>query len=386
MKNTYLLTILAAILVSCGGGNSSVEDVIASGDLEKIKAKREEINAVHDELGAELKALNEAVKKLDTAKNYALVTALKVKDTLFNHYIELRGNVSTKENIIINAEYSGAVQQLLVKEGQSVKKGQVLARIDDGGLSAQIAQLKAQANLSETTFERQKRLWDQNIGSEIQYLQAKTQYESNKSAVAQLEKQLAKATVVAPFSGTIEEIMSEQGSNVAMGTPLMRIVSLNNMYIESEVPEKYLASIDKGTRVIADFPVINKKIETEVRQVSNYINPSNRSFKIEVGVPNENGLVKPNLTAKVIINDYTSENAFLIPQSVISENSEGNQYVYIATNIKDSGEAEVHQSVIKTGKTQGDLVEVLEGVKTGDFIIKEGARSVQEGQNVQILK
>ncbi|MCF8713423.1 efflux RND transporter periplasmic adaptor subunit [Joostella atrarenae] len=386
MKQTYLIILTALILASCGGDNKSVEDVIESGNLEQIKAKREQVNAEHDALSADLKALNQAVKKLDTTKNYALVTTFVAKDSLFNHYIELQGSVSTKENIIINAEYSGALQQVLVKEGQEVRKGQVLARIDEGGLGAQLAQLKAQESLSQTTYERQKRLWEQNIGSEIQYLQAETQYESNKSAVSQLESQLAKATVVAPFSGTIEEIMSDQGSNVSMGTPLMRIVSLSNMYIESEVPEKYLASIEKGTKVIADFPVINKKIDTEIRQVSNYINPNNRSFKIEVGVPNKDGLIKPNLTAKVVINDYTSENAFLIPQSVISENSEGNQYVYIATNINGSNEAEVHQSIIQTGKTQGDLVEILEGIKAGDHIIKEGARSVQEGQNVQILK
>ncbi|WP_335965747.1 efflux RND transporter periplasmic adaptor subunit [Galbibacter sp. PAP.153] len=387
MKKTYLIIISALVLASCGGGGKqSVDEVIENGNLEAIKQKREELSLQHDALGADIKKLNNAVKKLDTTKNYVLVTAFTAKDTLFNHYIELQGNVSTKENIVINAEYSGALQQVVVKEGQSVHKGQVLARIDEGGLGAQLAQLKAQETLAKTTYERQKRLWEQNIGSEMQYLQAQTQYESNKSAVSQLESQLSKATVVAPFSGTIEEIISEQGTNVAMGTPIMRIVSLNNMYIETEVPEKYLPSIKKGTNVIAEFPVIGEKVETDVRQVSNYINPSNRSFKIEVGVPNKNGMIKPNLTAKVIINDYTSEKAFLIPQSVISENAEGNQYVYIASNIADNGEAEVHQAVIQTGKTQGNLVEVVKGINAGDYIIKEGARSVQEGQKVKILK
>ncbi|WP_317133719.1 biotin/lipoyl-binding protein [Galbibacter orientalis] len=134
MKQTYLIILTAVILASCGGGdNKSVEDVIASGNLEQIKAKREEVNLEHDALSTDLKALNEAVKKLDTTKNYVLVTAFKAKDSLFNHYIELQGSVSTKENIIINAEYSGALQQVLVKEGQEVRKGQVLARIDEGG-------------------------------------------------------------------------------------------------------------------------------------------------------------------------------------------------------------------------------------------------------------
>ncbi|MCX2678872.1 efflux RND transporter periplasmic adaptor subunit [Galbibacter sp. EGI 63066] len=387
MKNIYATIFLAAFMVSCGGDSKkSVDDVIAEGDLKALRTMREEVSKQHDILGADLGKLDEAIKKLDTVENRVLVTALKAKDTLFNHYIELQGNVSTKENLMINAEYSGTLQRVYVNEGQKVGRGQVLARIDDGGLGAQLSQLRAQASLAKTTFERQKRLWEQNIGSEMQYLESQTQYESTKNAVVQLERQLVKTTVIAPFSGTIEEIISEQGSNVSPGTAILRIVSLRNMYIEAEVPERYLPNVKKGTQVIADFPVLGEKVETEVRQASNYINPGNRSFRIEVGVPNKNGSIKPNLTAKMNINDYTNEKAILVPQSVISENAEGDQYVYVASAIDENGEAEVHRSIIETGKTQEDLVEVLSGIKEGDQIIKEGARSVQEGQKVKILK
>src|SRR5690554_5525155 len=386
MKKASLIFISTILLSSCGKNETSVDQVIENGNLQEIRTKLDAITIQHDQLGADMRRLSAAVKELDTTSNLALVTAIKAKDTLFHHYIELQGNVATKENILINAEHSGTLQQVFVTEGQKVRKGQVLAKIDDGGLEAQLAQLKAQSNLAKTTFERQKRLWDQNIGSEIQFLQAKTQYESNKNAVAQLEKQLSKSKVIAPFSGTIEQINSEQGSNISIGTPIMRIVSLDQMYIETEVPEKYLPSITKGTDVIAVFPVLNKKVDTEVRQVSNYINPSNRTFKIEVDVPNKDQMIKPNLTAKVVINDYSNDSTFLVPQSIISENSDGEQYLYIASNMLDNGEAEVHQVVVKTGKTQGDLVEILDGIKTGDYLINEGARSVQEGQRVKILK
>ncbi|EKF56891.1 RND family efflux transporter MFP subunit [Galbibacter marinus] len=386
MKKASLIFISTILLSSCGKNETSVDQVIENGNLQEIRTKLDAITIQHDQLGADMRRLSAAVKELDTTSNLALVTAIKAKDTLFHHYIELQGNVATKENILINAEHSGTLQQVFVTEGQKVRKGQVLAKIDDGGLEAQLAQLKAQSNLAKTTFERQKRLWDQNIGSEIQFLQAKTQYESNKNAVAQLEKQLSKSKVIAPFSGTIENIHSEQGSNISIGTPILRIVSLDQMYIETEVPERYLPSITKGTDVIAVFPVLNKKVETEIRQVSNYINPSNRTFKIEVDVPNKDQMIKPNLTAKVVINDYTNQSTFLLPQSIISENSEGEQYLYIASDIQDNGEAEVHQVIVKTGKTQGDLVEILDGIKAGDFLINEGARSVQEGQRVKILK
>lgn len=386
MKKASLILFSTLLLASCGGKNTSVDEVIESGDLQKIRAKLDAITEKHDAMGVDIRKLSAAAKELDSTANLTLVTAIKAKDTLFNHYIELQGNVTTKENIMINAEHPGTLQKVFVTEGQKVSKGQVLAKIDDGGLEAQLAQLKAQSSLSQTTFERQKRLWDQNIGSEIQFLQAKTQFESNKSAVSQLEKQLSKAVVVAPFSGTIEEISSDQGSNISIGTPIMRIVSLDQMYIVTEVPEKYLPSIKKGTEAFAVFPVLGEKVATEVRQVSNYINPSNRTFKIEVAVPNKNQMIKPNLTAKVIINDYTNDSTILLPQSIISENSNGEQYVYVASNIKDNGEAEVHQAIVETGRTQGDLVEIIDGIKSGDQIIKEGARSVQEGQEVKILK
>ena len=386
MKKASLIFISTLLLFSCGNKEESVDQVIENGNLQEIRARLDAVNEAHDALGADIRKLSAAAKELDTTTNLALVTTIMAKDTLFHHYIELQGNVTTKENILINAEYSGTLQQVFVTEGQKVRKRQVLAKIDDGGLSAQLAQLKAQANLAKTTFERQKRLWDQNIGSEIQFLQSKTQYESNKNAVTQLEKQLSKAKVVAPFDGTVEHISSEQGSNISMGTPILRIVSLDQMYIETEVPEKYLPNIEKGTSVIAEFPVLGKKVDTEVRQVSNYIKPSNRTFKIEIDVPNKDHMIKPNLTAKVIINDYTNDSTFLLPQSIISENSDGEQYLYIASNIQDDGEAEVHQAIVKTGKTQGDLVEILEGIEAGDYLIKEGARSVQEGQQVKILK
>lgn len=386
MKKTSLIFIITILLSSCGKKETSVEQVIENGNLQELRSKLDAITLQHDQLGADMRKLSAAIKELDTTANLPLVTTIKAKDTLFQHYIELQGNVTTKENIMINAEYSGTLQKVFVTEGQKVRKGQILAQIDDGGLGAQLAQLKAQSNLAKTTFERQSRLWEQNIGSEIQFLQAKTQYESNKNAVAQLEKQLSKSKVIAPFSGTIEHINSEQGSNISIGTPIMRIVSLDQMYIETEVPEKYLPSIAKGTDVIAVFPVLNKKVDTEVRQVSNYINPSNRTFKIEVDVPNKDQMIKPNLTAKVVINDYSNDSTFLVPQSIISENSDGEQYLYIASNMLDNGEAEVHQVVVKTGKTQGDLVEILDGIKTGDYLINEGARSVQEGQRVKILK
>jgi membrane fusion protein, multidrug efflux system len=165
---------------------------------------------------------------------------------LFTHYIEIQGNVDTKENIVISPEYSGILTQLYVKAGQKVSKGQVLARIDDGGLSSSLAQAETQLALAKTTFERQKNLWDQKIGSEIQFLQAKTSLESQQKVVAQIKSQLNKTNVVAPFSGTIDEVMTERGKVVAPGMNLFRIVNLSNMYVTANVPENYIPQLKLG--------------------------------------------------------------------------------------------------------------------------------------------
>lgn len=383
MKKLYIILLSSLMIISCGDGNEdkSIDSVIASGDINAIKLKRNELTTNYEE---RVQLLNEAIAKLDTIEKVSLITTIEVKDTLFNHFVELQGSVDTKENIIINAEYPGTLLSVLVKEGQSVRKGQLLAKIDDGGLAAQLSQLQVQADLAQTTFERQKRLWDQKIGSEIQFLQAKTQYESVQNSVSQLRSQLAKTNVTAPFSGTIDEIISQQGTNVSPGTPIMRIVSLDDMYIDVEVPEKYLSNIEKGTTVKINFPILKDTIESKVRQVSSYINPSNRSFKIQVDVPNKKGQIKPNLTARVNINDYTNEKAILIPQSIVSENADGEQYAYVVKD-KDTGDIAVAKRVIiKTGRTQGDLIEVLEGIESGDEIIDEGARRVQDNQKVKI--
>ena len=300
--------------------------------------------------------------------------------------LELQGNVTTKNLMVITPEYNGILTNVYVKEGQKVTKGQVLARIDDGGLGQQLAQLQIQADLAKTTFERQKRLWDQKIGSEIQYLQAKSSYESQQQAVNQLKQQLAKTTVRAPFSGTIDDIITEQGSVVGAGqTQLIRIVNLDNMYIETEVPERYISNVVAGKNVQVEFAVLGKTIDTKVRQASDFINPANRTFKVEIAIPNKEKTIKPNLTAKLKINDYTSENALLVPQSIISENAEGEQYVYVVKNKNANGEGVANRVIIKTGKTQGDVIEVLEGIENGVEIIKEGARSVKDGQTVKVL-
>ena len=386
MKNIYTILIITLMFSSCGSDkNKSVEDVITDQDLKEMRAKKEEITNKQIEYASQIKLLDDEISKLDTIKKIPLITTFIAKEEMFKHYLELQGNVDTKNLLTITPEYNGILSRIYVKEGQRVNKGQVLAKIDDGGLRQQLTLLQIQAELAKTTFERQERLWNQNIGSEIQYLQSKSNYEAQQQAVNQLQVQLDKTIVKAPFSGTIDDVISEQGTVVAAGqTPLILLVNLKDMYIETDVPESHITSVTKNKNVIVELPVLGKTIETQIRQVGSYINPANRTFKIEVAVPNKDKSIKPNLTAKLKINDYSNSKAFLIPQSIISENAEGQQFIYV---VKDRNEklGVSKRVIIKTGKTQGDVIEVLEGIENGSEIIQEGARSVKEGQTVEII-
>ena len=386
MKTIYTLLFAALLITSCGDKKEqTLEDVIATKDLKQIREKKSELDTKVQEISEEIKKLNEAIEELDTLKRVPLVTSLVLEKQVFEHYLELQGNVKTKQNVLIYPEMAGTLEKVYVKEGQNVYKGQALAKIDDGGMAQQVAQLEATTALAKTTFERQKRLWEQKIGSEIQFLQAKTNYEASQNQLAQLKKVLDKSTIRAPFAGVIDNVIKDQGTVVAPGpgSEVFRIVNLANMYIEADIPETYITNITDGKDVEINFPILNKTLTTKVRQTGNFIDPANRTFKIEVGVPNNDKSIKPNLTAKLKINDYTSNEAILIPQSIISENAEGDQYVYVIKNISgDTGTAT--QTVVKTGKTQGDVIEILEGVTAGDVLIDAGARSVKNGQEVKI--
>ncbi|SEP70741.1 RND family efflux transporter, MFP subunit [Hyunsoonleella jejuensis] len=375
------------LLFSCGGDkNKSVEDIIASQDLKQIRQKKSELDASAQEIAAKLKLLEKEIKTLDPQEKIPLITTIKANQARFNHFVELQGNVSTKQNVVIIAEYSGVLSKVYVNDGEKVSKGQILAKIDDGGLSQQLAQAKIQSDLAKTTFERQKRLWNQKIGSEIQYLQAKSTYEAQEQMVNQLKQQLDKTIVRAPFSGTIDDVITEQGNVVAPGqSQLFRIVNLDDMYIETDVPERYVADIVPGKAVQVSFPVLGKDLNTKVRQAGSFINPANRTFKVEIALPKKGITIKPNLTAKLKINDYSNDNAILIPQSIISENADGEQFVYTITN-KTGDKAKAKRTIIETGKTNGDNIEVISGIENGMEIINEGARSVKDGQEVKILE
>ena len=329
MKKIILIPTLALLLFSCGkADNKSIESIISSNNSATISAKKAELQA-------QITLLEEALSKLDTVKEEALVGIEPVKDSLFAHYLAVQGNINTKENVLIQPEIPGALVSLNVKAGQHVSKGQVLGRVDDGGMSEQLASVENQYALAKTTFERQKNLWSQKIGSEIQFLNAQTQMVSAQKAVAQLKAQLGKTVIKAPFSGVIDEVFVERGEVVSANPRgLMRLVNLNNMYVSTTVPETYIGKLKVGTAVEVTLSSLGKTYVGKVRQVASNINPSNRSFGIEIAVPNTDNLLRPNQVAKLKITDYVNPKALTVPSSSIQKDGQGNLFVYTATAIK----------------------------------------------------
>ena len=377
MKKTIIISVLSILIISCGKNedNTNIDSLITSKNLVSIKAKRAELQT-------QLTKLDDAIALLDIKKSEeALVSVSVVKDTVFSHYLEVQGNVDTKENLIIYPQFSGILNTVNVLSGQKVSKGQLLGTIDDGGLSQQLSQMETQMALAKTTFERQKRLWDQKIGSEIQYLQAQTNMISQQKAVSQMKSQLAKTRIIAPFSGVIDELITEKGQVVGPGQGLMRIVNLNNMFVSTAVPESYIGKLKVGTVVNVYLASLGKTYAGKIRQVANNINPNNRSFGIEVSVPNAENLLRPNQVAKLKIIDYTNANAVVVPSNVIQVDGNGDQFVFEATSIKDKT-AVAKKVIVKVGKTSENFTEILGGLEPKTVVVSDGVNTVSEGMKL----
>jgi len=378
MKKYITLVLATTLLVACG----KKED--ASGNIDAlIEAKNaKELQLRKAALQADINKIDAALTELNVKVDEALVSVQAVKDTIFNHYLEVQGNVDTKENILIQPEFSGTLVSLNAKAGQHVSKGQVLGRVDDAGLSQQLASLENQYALAKTNFDRQKNLWDKKIGSEMQYLQAQTNMITAQKGVAQLKAQLAKTIIRAPFTGTIDEVFVEKGEVVSPSAQgLMRIVNVSNMYVSTTVPETYVGKLKVGTEVDVFLTSLGITYKGKVRQVGNFINPNNRSFGIEVTVPNPQGLLRPNQVAKLRIIDYVNKKALVVPTNVIQKDANGESYVYVASEVNGKT-AKAKKVVVKTGQSSDNFTEILSGLAAEELIVTDGVNTISEGMKL----
>jgi len=388
MKKIIHALYIIAFIIGCSGDQSvSTTELIEAKDLNGLKTQKEDKLKTLNALKMELSQINAAIANLDPSEKLALISMFEVKPENFDHHIEIQANIKTRQNVLLYPEYNGTLKKVYVEEGQKVKKGKLLAQIDDAGLKNQLEQLQIQARLSKTTYERTQRLWDQNIGSEMNLLQAKATYESQLKTVAQLKKQLQRTQILAPFSGTIDEIVANTGANLLPGqTPVMRIVNLKKMYTEASVPERYLEQVKKGTSATVKIPMLDREYPTTIRQTGNFINPNNRSFRVETLLPNPDEMIKPNLSCKLKINDYSNPEALMIPMRIVKENASGKKYIF---KLKSDGKDQVYrteQTFVRLGKNSMDKVEVLEGIQAGDLLVDEGATIVENNQRVKNIQ
>ena len=371
-----LMAILSLSLFACSDKeNSSIDSLISTKNVKGLLEKKATLQS-------EITKIETALATLEKKTEEALVEVSTVKDTLFIHYLEIQGNIDTKENIIVQPEFSGTLTSLTVKAGQRVSKGQILGRVDDAGMSQQLASAENQYALAKTTFERQKNLWDKKIGSEIQYLQAQAQMVTAQKGVAQIKSQLSKTVIRAPFSGTIDEVFVEKGQVVAPSPQgLMRIVNLGNMFVSTSIPETYIGKLKIGTEVDVFLSSLGKKYVGKVRQIGNFINPNNRSFGIEVSVPNPENMLRPNQVAKLKIIDYTNKTAVVVPTNIIQEDGEGNKFVYTVDG-SNGKTGKAKKVVVEVGKSSDNVTEIVSGLSAQDIIVTEGVNNISNGMKL----
>ena len=386
MKKFYK-SILTLIVISCNSsGNSNISTLIEDGDLEELKKRKKEYVDAMNTMQVELNEINDGIAFLDENEKLTLVSNYEIKEKIFNSYIEAQANLKTRKNVLILPEFQGTLEQIFVSEGQKVKKGKLLAEINDSGLKEQLEQLTIQANFAKENFERTQRLWNNNIGSEIQFLKSKTDFESSQKIVEQMKDRLAKTKIYAPFDGEVDEIISNQGSNLIPGvSPILRLVNLDVIYAEASVSEKYISFIDKGTEAIVQIPLLGKEVTSQITQTGNFINPSNRTFRVEVPVKNLDNRIKQNLDAKIKINIYSQNDAVVIPLRIVREDASGNNFVYIMNADIKEGVYITTKTFITLGNKNNIDVEVTDGLQIGDILVLEGANIVEDSQRVKLI-
>jgi RND family efflux transporter MFP subunit len=388
MKKSILFIGLSLLIFRCGQPSEvSKENVSSPSSLEALQVQKDKLTQQINTATTALEEVNAAIDQMTNNEKRVLVTALAVEAVNFEHTIEVQANVKTRQNLDLYPEYNGKLVSIYVKEGQSVKKGALLAKIDDAGLKEQLDQIELQLNLAETTFERTERLWNQKIGSEMMYLEAKTRYEAQKKQLAQMRRQLAKTKIYAPFNGTIDQVFANQGANVAPGvTPILRIVNLNSMYVEADVPENYLTSVTKGSKAVVEIPVLGQSQITSIRQTGSYIQPSNRTFRVEAPLDNPNGDIKPNLVAKLNVIDYTNPEALMVPRRILRQNAEGVYFVFALSNSEGENSYAAEQRFVELGKSKNEMIEITQGISQGDLLIDEGVSLLEPNQKVKRIE
>jgi membrane fusion protein (multidrug efflux system) len=357
---------LSAVLFLAACSNKPKDKKTELADLKKQQA----------ELASKISALQAQVGTVDSTKGTD-VSAMTIEPGQFTNYVQIQGKIDAQDNVTAYPQVSAIITAIYVKAGDHVNKGQVLAQLDNSVLIQNIAQAQAQANLSQQLFQRQKNLWDQKIGTEVQFLQAQTQLQTAQRQVASLRQQSDMYRIVSPISGTVDQMDLKLGQVAAPGSAGIRVINADNLKVKADVPESYSSSVNQGDSVKVLFPDVADSLTTRVSFASKAIDLSSRSFSIEIKLPH-NKEYRPNMTAVLKIADYSKRNAIVIPVNTIQKSDEGD-YVYV----NDKGYAK--RTPVTEGATSGGMTEIASGLSKGDQVITEGASELSDGDKVSIL-
>ncbi len=373
-NNILIAGFTAFLLLACGGEN---DDSLAGKQAELTKLKTEQ-----SETEAKIKALEGEIAKLDTTikqdDRAVAVTVSPVVSENFKHYVEVQGSIDAKNSVMVSPKSGGVLTSVLVKEGDYVKQGATMARVDNSVMKESIAEVQNQLALANTVYEKQARLWEQKIGTEIQYLQAKNNKEALEKKIATLNTQLGQSNIAAPISGVVDQVIAKVGEMAAPGAPIARVVNLSNLKVVAKVADSYVASVKKGDEVIVKFPDLDQEYKARITFVSTTVDPLTRTFRIEANLPSSNSL-KPNMLAQVQINDATKKDALVIDQNLV-QSTENGTVVYVAEN--EGGKKVAKSRTVKTGLSYNGQIEILAGLKAGDQLITQGYQDVADGQAV----
>jgi RND family efflux transporter MFP subunit len=374
MKTIKLSITGVAVLVlifSCTGNKQA--------QLSKLK---EQQTTISDKIKILEGDLSKEKKDTLNPEKFKFVGLKAVSSNTFDHFIRVEGKLDGDQNAAVFAEAPGTVSSKFADVGQKVVKGQVLAQIDDQQYRSQMQGLETQYKFATDLFDKQKRLWDQKIGSEVQYLQSKTNKESFEKQISSLKQQVDKFKIKSPIDGTIEECNIKVGGFVSPDPRLAayRVLAFRNLKVSAEVSEAYSAKVELGDKLMVLFPDINKQIETKVDFVSKYINPVNRTFIIETKLPDGINDLKANMIAIIQINDYHTDSAIQVPMNVIQTDQAGS-YVYVVRS-KEKYNAAFKQAVL-LGNSYNGVAEVLKGLEVGDKVISAGYQELVDGEYVR---
>ncbi|HAH57500.1 MAG: efflux RND transporter periplasmic adaptor subunit [Lentimicrobium sp.] len=370
IKKSLILTAVVLFAVAC---NKPADKKAQLADLKKQR----------DELNMQIQSLEQELGGSDSLANKKMTTVAitEAEKSSFDHYIEVQGKVDGEDNIAVSAQTPGLITAVLVKEGDAVKKGEVMALTDNSVLQQQIENVKTQLNFATNLYNKQKALWDQEIGSEVQYLTAKNNKESLEANLAALNDQLEMTKIKSPINGTVEEVNLKVGQMASPGMPAVRVVNFSSAKVVADISETYASRVKKGDKVIVFFPDFKKEIETKIHFTSKYINPVNRTFLTEVKLRPSDIEYRANMLAVVKINDYTNPSTFVIPVSLLKESSSG-KYIYTAK--EENGRLIARRKIVEVGRTYNGMAEIISGLEKGDKIITTGYNNLVEGQLIKL--